>query len=309
VTGDTLVHRALLYGGEDEFLSAAVPFLQEGLGESDHVLAVVPPMNEIALRDMLGTDMNDVQFINSLDFYLHPVRTIAAYNDVVQGVAPRRLRALAEPNWQGRSALETSEWGRYEAIVNAAFSKSGAQVICPYDRRKISNQVLKGCMRTHPELLEGGYYPAYNNDYTVPEAYNSNVDRETLAAAPAGVDRFLIESADLSPVRAFITERATRRQMSPANLNNLLIAANEVATNAVTHGTPPIELMVWVHDGSLICEVADIGLWHPEDLVGFLPPETANSIGFGLWGARMLVDLIQVRAGFNGTRVRITTAL
>jgi len=159
VTGETLVHRALLYGAEDEFLSAAVPFLQEGLGVSDHVLAVVPPMNELALRDVLGTDMKSVQFINSLDFYQHPVRTIAAYNDVVQGVAPRRLRALAEPTWHNRDAMETREWGRYEAIVNAAFGKSGAQVICPYDRRKISTQVLKGCMRTHPELLDGGYYP------------------------------------------------------------------------------------------------------------------------------------------------------
>jgi anti-sigma regulatory factor (Ser/Thr protein kinase) len=309
VTAEMLVHRALLYGGEDEFLSAAIPFLQEGLGESDYVLAVVPPMNEIALRDVLGTDVSDVQFINSLDFYLHPVRTIALYNDVVQEVSPRRLRALAEPTWQGRSPVETSEWGRYESIVNAAFGKTGAQVICPYDRRKISTQVLNGCMRTHPELLDGGYYPAYNNDYTVPASFNSNVDREPLIPAPPDTDRILIESADLSPVRAFIAERATHRRMSPANLNNLLIAANEVATNAVSHGTPPIELMVWAHNGSLVCEVADIGLWHPEELVGFLPPETANSIGFGLWGARMLVDLIQVRAGYNGTRVRITTAL
>ncbi|MEO5875499.1 MAG: sensor histidine kinase [Streptosporangiaceae bacterium] len=309
MTGETLVHRALLYGGEEEFLAAAVPFLQEGLGESDHVLAVVPPMNEIALRDVLGTDMNSVVFINSLDFYLHPVRTIAQYNDLVREVAPRRLRALAEPSWRGRSAAEMSEWGRYESIVNAAFGRSGAQVICPYDRREISPAIREACMSTHPELLEGGYYPAYNTDYTVPESFNANVDREPLVPAPPGTDRILIESADLCAVRAFISERASRRRMNPADLNHLLIAANEVATNAVTHGTPPIELMVWTQGDSLVCEVADIGLWHPEELVGFLPPENANSIGFGLWGARMLVDLIQVRAGFHGTRVRITTRL
>ena len=58
----------------------------------------------------------------------------------------------------------------------------------------------------------------------------------------------------------------------------------------------------------LYCEVADIGLWHPDPLTGFLPPETAIDSGFGLWSARLLVDLLAIRAGHHGNRVRLRTS-
>lgn len=306
---ETLVHRALLYGAEEEFLAAAVPFLQEGLGTGDHILAVIPQVNSDAVRDVMGGDCKDINFIDSVTFYGHPVRTISAYHDVVTGVAPRRVRALAEPNWLGRSNLEIKEWGRYEALVNAAFGKSGAQVICPYDRRVLPPKVIDEAQRTHPEMLAGGYYPLYNDKYTEPEPYSAAVDRSPIPAAPIGAARFNIESLDLAPMRAFLEDRATSLGLDRQRLGNLRTAVNEIATNAVVHGTPPIDLIVWRQDNALFCEVADIGLWHPADLVGFLPPESATCRGFGLWSARMLVDVIQIRAGYNGTRVRIRTDL
>ncbi|GAB3674630.1 anti-sigma factor RsbA family regulatory protein [Actinocorallia lasiicapitis] len=305
------MHRALLYGKDEEFLNAAVPFLQEGLGTGDHILAVIPPQEWDAIRDVMRSDANPVHYVDSAVFYGHPVRTISAYNDVVQGVAPRRVRALAGVDWSGRGqGLQLAEWARYESIVNAAFSKSGAQVICPYDRRTLSPAIIDEAMRTHPEMLSGGNYPLYNTSYTKPHELGPELSRSApVPAVPDQVDRIGIESLDLAPMRKFLKDKATRHGLDRSKLGNLVTAVNEIATNAVVHGTPPIELMVWKSDNELHCEVADIGLWHPDELAGFLPPADATAEGFGLWSARMLVDVIHIRAGHHGTRVRLRSAL
>ncbi|GAA3232762.1 sensor histidine kinase [Actinocorallia longicatena] len=312
MTDHTLVHRALLYGKDEEFLGAAVPFLQEGLGTGDHILAVLPRNESDAVRDVMRGDAGHIHFYDAHEFYGHPVRTISAYNDVVRGVAPRRVRALASVDWTGRKGgIQLAEWARYESLVNVAFGSSGAQVICPYDRRVLPPPVIDEAMRTHPEMLSGGNYPTYNgNSYTDPLEFGARMNRrETLQAPPDGVDRIGIESLDLAPMRRFLKDKAAQLGLERTKLGGLVTAVNEIATNAVVHGTPPIELMVWKQDDELHCEVADIGLWHPDELAGFIPPADATAQGFGLWSARMLVDVIQIRAGYDGTRVRLRSAL
>ncbi|MEO3786420.1 sensor histidine kinase [Actinocorallia sp. B10E7] len=302
----SLLHQALLHGGTEEFLDAAVPFLREGFAAGDHILAVLPRTRGEALRDVLGKDGSGIGFLDSSEFYRHPVRTIAAYHDVLRQTAPRRLRALAELNWSGRlQEWERREWYRYEALVNAVFNGSNAQVICSYDRSLVPPPVVEQARRTHPELFEGGFHPAYNDRYTRPERYDAGRDRLPLPEMPADADRLPLTSLDLAPMRSFLTERALRMGLPEDRLGPLCMAVNEIATNAVAHGTPPIEFRIWRQDEALYCEVADIGLWHPDPLAGFLPPESAVESGFGLWSARLLVDLLEIRAGHHGTRVRL----
>jgi anti-sigma regulatory factor (Ser/Thr protein kinase) len=310
MTTTSLRHQALLHGGTSEFLEAAVPFLREGLETDDHVLAVVPEHRLEVLRATLGPDGSGITYVDAAVFYRHPVRTIAAYHDVVAQAAPRRVRALAELDWSRfPEPWEQREWGRYESLVNALFERSGAQVICSYDRTTAPPPVVEDVRRTHQELFEHGPYPVYNDDYTSPERYSADRDRLPLSEVPADADRLPLSSLDdLSEMRAFLSERALRRGLPEDKVGPLCLAANEIATNAVVHGTPPIELRVWHQGGRVYCEVADVGLWHPDVLTGYLPPESAVSGGFGLWSARMLVDLLEIRAGYHGTRVRLQMA-
>ncbi len=300
------IHQALLHGGITEFLDTAVPFLRGGLEDDDHVLAVVPAARHDALRECLGSDGTEVTFLDAVGFYQHPVRTIATYQDVVVGARPRRVRALAELDWSSRfQEWEYREWYRYEALVNAVFNGSGVRVICSYDRSRVPPPVVEEARRTHPELFEDGPYPSYNDRYAHPARYSSGVDRLPLPEVPDGARRLRLTSLDLAPLRAFLQERARREGLPEDRTTSLVMAVNEIAANAVIHGTPPIEFRIWRHDRVLHCEVADTGLWHPDGLVGFLPPETATDGGFGLWSARMLVDLLEIRAGYHGTRVQM----
>ena len=304
----SLTHQALLHSGMEEFLDAAVPFLRQGLDTDDHILAVVPAPRLEALRDVLGGDGAGIRYVDAAGFYRHPVRTIASYHDVLLQAGERRVRTLAELDWSRRAEpWEHREWGRYEALVNAVFDNSGAQVICSYDRTLAPPQIVEDARRTHPELFEGGLYPAYNDGYTRPEHYSADCDRLPLSEVPADAERLPVTSLDLTGMRSFLVGRALRMGLPEEKAGPLSMAVNEIATNAVVHGTPPIELRIWHRDGVVYCEVADVGLWHPDVLAGFLPPESAVSGGFGLWSARMLVDLLEIRAGYHGTRVRLQT--
>jgi anti-sigma regulatory factor (Ser/Thr protein kinase) len=306
--GATLVHQALVYSGEGEFLAAVVPFLRAGLTAQDVVLVAASPPLLDGVRRALGPAAEPVLFIDASEWYRHPVRTIAAYEDFLRAQEPRRVSALAEMGWTRWAALEAREWMRYEAVVNTAFDMSGARALCAYDRDTASPGLIAEVRRTHQELVEGGR-PRPNAGYTEPGRLFTEFDREPLPLPPV-FETIPIESADLHDVRAFVAARAARAArygLSDDALNALLVAVTELATNAVRHGTPPMAVRLWAEGGDLICEVADCGLWRPrpEAMLGFVPPASAASGGFGLWGVRMLADSVQIRAGWDGTVVRL----
>jgi anti-sigma regulatory factor (Ser/Thr protein kinase) len=304
-----LAHRALLYGGQDDVLDVTVPFLRAGLETDEAILAVLPVSHIEALRDVFGSDADAIRFADATAWYEHPVRTIAAFDDFARSKAPRRLRALAEPVWRGHSPVETVEWHRYEAVANVAFAHYGAQAICLYDRHRLDDEVISGARRTHPEVIDRGGARS-SGAFVEPNAFNVECDRSPLPPPGGAVDSLPIATVDdLHDLRTFVSERARRHGQADGPLGNLLIAVTEVATNALRHGTPPIELRVWVEDAALMCEVIDHGHWSHDALLGLLPPQSAAAGGFGLWAARMLVDVVHVRTGGSGTVVRLRTAL
>jgi anti-sigma regulatory factor (Ser/Thr protein kinase) len=307
--GTTLVHRALVYSGEGEFLAAAVPFLRAGLTAADVVLVAASPPRLDGVRRALGPAAEPVLFIEAPEWYQHPVRTIAAYEEFLRAQEPRRVRVLAEMGWTRWARLEAREWMRYEAVVNTAFDTTGAHALCAYDRDTASPDLIAEVRRTHRELVEGGR-PRPNAAYTDLGRLFAEFDREPLPLPPV-FDTIPIESADLHDVRAFVAARAARYSLPGDVLSGLLVAVTELATNAVRHGTPPMAVRLWAGGGDLICEVADCGLWRPRPAatLGFVPPASAASGGFGLWGVRMLADAVQIRAGWDGTVVRLRMRL
>jgi anti-sigma regulatory factor (Ser/Thr protein kinase) len=85
-----------------------------------------------------------------------------------------------------------------------------------------------------------------------------------------------------------------------------VLAVNEVATNAVEHGSGDAHLALWTGPGSreLLCEVHDGGrLLDP--LPGLRAPHPSDPRGRGLWIARQLCDLLHVWGDHTGTHVRI----
>jgi anti-sigma regulatory factor (Ser/Thr protein kinase) len=123
-------------------------------------------------------------------------------------------------------------------------------------------------------------------------------------SAAATAKELTFSLADLPDVREFAAAQAQDRGMSADAVGDFLVALNEVATNAVTHGSSKARLRLWTDGGSLMVDVHDDGrLWHPEARPGHTPPPENATSGMGLWVARMLSHEIVVRTGVNGTTV------
>ncbi|MEW2356749.1 sensor histidine kinase [Spirillospora sp. NPDC029432] len=301
----TLEHRAFIYDGADDFVSVAVPFLTAGLEAGEAVVAVLRRAGHGPLREALGEHAEAIAFHASEDFYQHPVRTLKIYQELVQAERPRRVRALAEPVWDGWSARETLEWARYESLINVAFAGSGAKALCPYDRTALPPEIIRHARETHP-LLASGAFTVRNPEYVKPADFGARCDRTRRFDRPRDAAYLPIDSADLRGLRAFVGDRAAAHGLARQAAQNLVTAANEAAANALRHGAPPAGLWLWTEGPDLVCEVGDHGSWpDATPLVGFDPPESALQRGFGLWTVRLLVDLMELRAGWDGTFVRM----
>ncbi|TDC94327.1 sensor histidine kinase [Actinomadura sp. 7K507] len=302
----SMEHQAFLYRDIDDFLSVTVPYLRSGLERDQAVIAVVREPNLTALRDVLPPRDAPILYFGSAEFYQHPVHTLRDYQNVVKESAPRSVCALAEPVWDGWDERQTLEWIRYESLINVVFEGSGARALCPYDTGTLPHRIVAEARRTHPRLLAPDH-DGPNEEYVDPETFGSGCDRGLRFDRPRTAEYLPIENDDLSALRSFVGERACRHGLTQPAARNLVTAANEVAANALQHGTPPIGLWVWQDGTDLACEIGDNGFWRPgpSSLTGFIPPDTALQRGFGLWTVRLLVDLMELRAGWDGTFVRL----
>ncbi|MEU9885889.1 ATP-binding protein [Sphaerisporangium sp. NPDC051011] len=107
--------------------------------------------------------------------------------------------------------------------------------------------------------------------------------------------------ADLPEVRDFAALQARGAGMAEEDIGDYLVAVNEAATNAVTHGSAKARLRVWREGGDLLIAVHDNGHWIIEDQPGMIAPHDYSTSGMGLWVARRLAKELVLRTGLNGT--------
>ncbi|MEV0585021.1 ATP-binding protein [Nonomuraea sp. NPDC050310] len=115
------------------------------------------------------------------------------------------------------------------------------------------------------------------------------------------VERLTFRLSDLSRIRDLAENAARSIGLSEQGVADVVIAVNEVATNAVTHGLfDTAYLSTWVDGGDLIVEIHDQGLWTPP----YRPaPGPRSTSGMGLWVARLLASDISFRTESDGSRV------
>jgi serine/threonine-protein kinase RsbW len=116
-------------------------------------------------------------------------------------------------------------------------------------------------------------------------------------------------ATDLPDIRRFTATCAARAGMSAEAVDDFVIAVNEIATNAVRHGSPRAWLRLWVTGEALVAEVRDTGHWPAGSVPAALPSRPAEQGGMGLEVARLVCDGLQIKAGSGGTAVLLRMAL
>jgi anti-sigma regulatory factor (Ser/Thr protein kinase) len=112
-------------------------------------------------------------------------------------------------------------------------------------------------------------------------------------------------ATDLLLVRRRTASWALRAGMAADVADDFVIAVNEIATNAVRHGSPEATLRVWADGRACLAGIRDQGHWPAAASSGRPPERPAEHGGMGLEVARMVCDDLKIEATRSGTYVRL----
>jgi anti-sigma regulatory factor (Ser/Thr protein kinase) len=295
-------HEALLYADEHELVEQVAPFLEAGVAEGAPAIAVLRRRNWAALREALGTTADDVTYHDCDDFYVHPARTLAAYDSTV-----RRLLAEGATSVRvtgeiplGPTEVEWSKWTAYEATLNRAFAGRPTEILCAYNLHTTPDPMLTAVWETHREVTTGEERHL-SLHYHDPEELVA-----ALAPAPASLPTLhrLAPGNDPLAFREQLAASLAAARIPEARAMDMLVAANEVFLNACRHGGEPTDVRVGLVDGWFVCEISDAGPGEIDPLAGYLPPSPERP-GEGLWVARQLVSRVELIAEPGGLTARL----
>jgi serine/threonine-protein kinase RsbW len=116
-------------------------------------------------------------------------------------------------------------------------------------------------------------------------------------------------AADLPQIRRFTATCAAQVGLSAEAADDFVIAVNEIATNAVRHGSPQAWLRLWLNNNALMAEIRDTGHWPTDSVPAAVPKRPSEKGGMGLEVARLVCDGLQIKAGSAGTAVLLRMVL
>jgi anti-sigma regulatory factor (Ser/Thr protein kinase) len=295
-----LVHAALFYRSEQEYLDGIVPFLIDGLEMGQPVMAAVPGDNLAVLRDGLGDAAGSVVLADMTEIGRNPGRILGTAARFVAENPGRRVRIVGEPLWPGRSEDEYPACVRMEALSNKLFEHRPVMALCPYNAGRLDEQALADTCTTHPLLNDAGSVDR-NADYAPAEAVARHNKALTNSAAAAVYT--VTASTDLSTARSFAARYASSHELSADGIADLQLIATELATNSLEHAGGACRLAFWVRNGNLICEASDSGQLE-DPLAGYRAPTSDAPAGRGLFLVHAIADLVRVHTSANGTTIQ-----
>jgi anti-sigma regulatory factor (Ser/Thr protein kinase) len=295
-------HEAVFYAGDEEYLAGLLPDLRAAIELDGAILVAVGDDKVELLRRALGADADRVRFADMERLGRNPACIIPAWREFLATAGSGPRLGIGEPAWPGRSEAELIECRRHESLLNLAFDDGGPwRLLCPYDVRELSADVLAGARHNHRHVSRGGLSAPCDDYLDPPTVLSWDGPLPAPAVEPA---ELVFTREDLALVRMFVSERAVAAGLGDERQSDLVLAVNELATNSMRHGGGRGLLSVWRENGALLCEVHDRGRI-TDPLAGReLPPDVRGG-GRGLWLVNHLCDLVQVRSSEAGNVIRL----
>jgi anti-sigma regulatory factor (Ser/Thr protein kinase) len=299
-------HSALIYGSDDAFMDVALPFVEEGRAAEEPTLVAVQAANVENLREALGDEPEGVTLLAVEEWYETSARTrdkFARWAGERTGAGRVRLigeatraRLIGEPPWALGNEAQIRDWARHESVINVAFEGMPVSFMCPYDARVLPAEIVEHAHHTHP-VIEGADGASPSEEYENPRDFCRSLNSDVRQPEGEPAARLDFNLADLRRVRRLVTSMAVASGLPGSRADELALAVNEIASNAVVHGQPPATLRVWQETGELICEVSDDGDGIKDAMAGQFTPPAEGIGGRGIWLTRMLCDAVEIRNG------------
>jgi len=314
-------HRALIAASDDELVDGTVAFVCAGLDAGQPVVVACTDTSAELLRRGLA-DRPQVAWADWADVYGNgPAAAITAVRRLGErhrSADSAVVRVVLEP-FAGPDQDTWREWQRYDAVLDhqldeaEALAEGALLVMCLVDTRRVPRPLVDAARATHPLLQVHGRAEPNPGHVDAAEYLTSlPVPAEPLEATEPLVRADSVR--DLRGLRRDLAARAADASLpagSEPALEDFLLAVDEMTTNALRHGRPPVDLRLWADEKRLVCTVTDRGAGLQDPFIGYGPAhgDDLSLGGMGLWLARQLCDHVDITLTDDGVRVRLTTVL
>jgi anti-sigma regulatory factor (Ser/Thr protein kinase) len=305
---ELLTHAVAFHRSREDLLRQLIPLVHAGLDRGEPVALAVQPSTMDELSDTFGSIPGLVQLATPDSREGGSGQTLAAHR-------ARQLRELTgeagaatvvSEHWNRFDGVDGGFWTELDAAMNVALSDLPLQVTCFFPEMPLHLEILDGARRNHPVLLVAGEHRR-NPEY--------QQARDVLADLPAPAPvllgppdmRIAFGAWQLNEVRDAVESALLAAGYARERAEDVVLAVNEVATNAVEHGTADAQVSVWAAADGFVFEVQDDGALR-DPLPGLRAPHPSDPRGRGVWIARQVCDSLHVWAGRTGTHVRLRAA-
>ncbi|MER8220673.1 sensor histidine kinase [Streptomyces sp. NPDC094143] len=294
-------HPAVFYSTQEEYLDGVGEFIRADASRGRPVLVAVPGERLSLLQEALGADHPRITWVDMRQAGRNPGRILSMLQDFADRNRTGRPSIVGEPIWVGRTAEEAREATRHEALINLAFARRDATILCPYETA-LPEPVLAQAGRTHPVIAGSGGYrpsPAHADPHEVCR------DCDTPLPEPADATVLHFGEQELASVRDAARQWAETAGLSPRRGTDWLLAVSEATSNSVRHGGGKGTLRLWRGARSVIAEIRDRGRM-ADPLIGRQRPDPFSAAGGrGVWMMHQLCDLVEMRMLTTGLTVRL----
>jgi anti-sigma regulatory factor (Ser/Thr protein kinase) len=301
-----LEHAACFHGSHADLLDQLAPLAEAALARDESLATALQPETQRALADRIGSETGHRLWRPDTPDDGPSGQTVAARWALelraLTSTTGRPVTVLSEH----ASALDGADgrfWTEFDAALNVALADLPVRITCFYPELPLYLEVVEGAQRNHPFLRADGEL-RHNPGHHDPRA--------VLAARPAAPPPLLgppdvrlpFSAWQLHEVRSTVEQALDGCGYERERVEDVVLAVNELATNAVEHGTPEAQLSLWTGPRGLLCEIDDGGTLR-DPLPGLQPPHPAEPRGRGVWIARQLCDSLHVWTDGRGTHVRV----
>ncbi|TQN42671.1 anti-sigma regulatory factor (Ser/Thr protein kinase) [Blastococcus colisei] len=309
---DGYPHDALLFDSTAQLVDVALPYMREGLAAGEAVVIATSPETASVLRDAVGGD-SLVHVVERGDVYRARTPTAIttfrrlAEQRTAEGVPG--VRVVGQVNF-GETERDWLEWQRYESVINEALADWPLRGLCVFDRRRLPEQVLESAVQTHSYLASADGR-ARNPDFVAPADYLRSlpVPAEPLESTPPQL--WARDVTDFVGLRRAVAAELSTVRASRDTVEDYLLAVDEMTSNAVRHGRPPVSLRLWIGEDRVVCSIDDRGPGFDDPFAGYGPAhgDDLSRGGMGLWLARQLCDHVDISGDDEGAHLRLTVRL
>ena len=283
-------HVAVVHDGVDDLSLRLAPHLRRASAEGAAVLICLDELAAARVRSDIGVAADSFIFTPAVARYSNPGISMAALEKfLVDAMSSGASTAWSIGSIPFAGDSRDTRWVRYEEAVNDIFADRPLRAVCLYDAIATPLELRHSVASTHHAV--DGRWTGETKDLTV--SYD---------LLPLRLPDCVLVNPSPSNVRAaFGTLLGDSIDVDVRN--DIRLVGSELTSNAITHGSLPYTVKIWMEGAFVVLQVRDSGAAGLDPYADLRPFAGGAHGGFGLWTVGQLADAVHISTDGHSTTV------